>query len=355
MAVDDSFAIDPSGYTLSGDPGTGDFELDPSGFSLSGTDMGGGFNLDPSLFNLGVSSDFGGLPSLPFNQQPTMLSPQQDMISRLRSFFAGGQQPGTAPGTPQQGGGLLDKGALALGGIGALGGLAGIFQQLSQGAPTLKQTTSRGPASPQEQALLAQTLSQLSQMQGLAQNAEIQQAISRLAAGQLPISSDLVDQVTKAFSAVAAGTAEQAIEGARERGFSGGTELLGQAGSPQFSRQMAQVQHDTSQALVNLALGLPQAASNIHSQQFGLGMQPIQAQMGLLGQMGAQAPQTQITRGPAPSLLDSMGPFANIMSGLGGTLGGYAAANRPPSGQDQFYAALANRLSGSPGAGIGGG
>ena len=342
MAFDDLGYFDPGfaagqsfvpagGDTITGGAG------DP--LSFGSPDILGGAYYAPgqsSLYNPGGTAGF-----------PAALSPapEQDYVQRLMSFFTPEPaQPGQASN--------LDRAALALPAIGALGGLAGIFQQMSQGRSMIKQTTQRGPASPQEQALLAQTLSQLSQMQGLAHNAELQQAISRLAAGQLPISSNLVDQVTKAFSSVAANTAEQAIEGARERGFAGGTELLGGAGSPQYGRQMAQVQSDVSRALVDLALGLPVTASNIQAQQMGAQMQPVQGGINLLGQLGAQAPQTTTQQGPAPSLLQSMGPFANVLGGLGGALGGYAAATRPSSGQDQFYRALANQISmsGAPGA-----
>lgn len=314
--------------------GGGDFSLggggsDPSAFPIdsSSFNLGGGFSdpnsfgIDPSQFSLESS---GGLApgSLNLGGQGGW----QQLFASLFGGGGGGQQPGqpgtpTAPGEPQASG-LSNALGIGLPAIGAGAGLIGILQNLAGGRPvTTQQVKSNVQQSPQQAQLTGQTLSTLQGLQGLAQNAELQQAVSRLASGQLPISPDLVKQVTSAFGATAGGLAQNSIENARQRGFSGGMDLLGGAGSPQYSQSLAQLQSDVSQALVNLALGLPQTASNIQSQQVQNANVPLQGQLGLLGQLnqfaGLQGGQTAKTFGPQPNLLSALQPIGQLSQGLG--------------------------------------
>lgn len=345
---------------MADDFGFGDFDLSDftdspdSGLIASG---GGGGEAAPTtvtapdilsslgLFNTGSAGD----PFGPFTPNETIqTSAPTNLFDQYVSALIGtqgqngqGAQPGLLTGPGAQAG---------IAGLGVGAGLLGLIQQLASGGPvtTVRQQTR---TTPQEQQLTGQTLQALQGFQGLAHNAEINNAVKQLAAGQLPISPDLVKQVTSAFGATAGQLAQDSINNARERGFSGGTELLAGAGSPQYAQSLAQLQSDVSNALVNLAVGLPQTASNIQSQQVGNAAQGIGLQNDLLRALTQQNGFTQTSQ-TSGTLNSALGPFAQTLGATGGLLSGLNSFNRPQ--QQPITLNLGPGLSGFGGGGLSG-
>ena len=317
-----------------GDMGLGDFNLgnyfDPAmGGGLGGLsfwDMGmglgetGPLSLDPSWL---------GAPA-------TMAPPSLPQGPQGPGFMRQALDWGKANPMQAVGAGIT--------GLGAVGGLIGLLQAMSAGAPVKKETVTRvmQEASPQERQLLGQALQQLQQLQGLAMNQELQRAVSQLAQGQLPIGPDLISQVTKAFSSASGDIAEQAIQNARERGFAGGTELLGGPGSPYASRALAQLGSDVSRELINLGLGMPQAAAGIQGQLMQSAMQPLQAQTNLLNVLGSQRGMTQTgtMTGPEPTLMSSFSQIAPFLVGMGQLGAGVSSIGARPPASERYFEAL---------------
>lgn len=292
---------------------------------------GGGFPFSPNFSNFGPGENpFGSIFGFGGNTGPSGLGgntggDSQSFLQLLNAFTGG---------HPVQAG----VGAL---GVGA--GLTGLIQALMGHQPGAQQTHQ---ITGQERDLTGQTLGALQNLRGLANNAQLNQAVSRLAAGQLPISQDLVSQLTNAFGGVAGNLATGAINNARERGFSGGTNLLVGAGSPQYAQSLAQLQSDVSNQLVNLAVGLPQAASNINSQQIQGNAFGISQGNDLLRLLQSQNQiNTQNTGGS--SLFNALGPFTQTLGATGGLLAGLNAFNRPQQQQTNPVQPQ-NSLSGGP-------
>lgn len=322
-----------------------------------GGDVSGGSDITPPIGSVGDTTPG---PGIDLNALLGGGGNNNGLTLGGTSGFTGGSLlPGALPVPTAAPTGLLDQllsalnsrgGQAGIAGLGVGAGLLGLIQQLASGGPV---TTVKRQANttPQEQQLTGQTLQALQQLQSLAANTEINNAVKQLAAGQLPISPDLIKQVTGAFGATAGQLAQDSINNARERGFSGGTELLAGAGSPQYAQSLAQLQSDVSNALVNLAVGLPQAASNINAQQVGNAATGIGLQNDLLRALTAQNgfQQTSQTSG---NLLNSLGPFASVLGGTGGLIAGLNSFNKPD--RPSVTLNLGGGSSGTGGGGLSG-
>lgn len=346
-------AFDFGGFGDGADFNIDDFSgnADLSGF----TQPGGGESLDALIARLSSGGEPGSIETAIGSGNFPTGAPTGLYNQFLTALLGGGSGAGAGNGQNGQNGqnGLLTgRGAQAgVAGLGVGAGLIGLIQQLAGGGPvtTVKQ---QARTTPQEQQLTGQTLQALQRLQGMAGNAELNNAVKQLASGQLPISPDLIKQVTGAFGATAGQLASDSINNARERGFSGGTDLLAGAGSPQYSQSLAQLQSDVSNALVNLAVGLPQAASNIQSQQVGNQATGIGLQNDLLRALTQQNgfSQTSQTSG---NLLNSLGPFAQVLGGTGGLISGLNSFNNNGNRQP-FVFNLGTGSSGTGGSGLSG-
>lgn len=329
------FAIDPSGFSLYGestgfgDTGLGDFSLPSQDYNF----------WDPGTgdINWGQGLNF-GVPSLqsdnPFLSIPGSSYGNPVDQTLLQRIFQGTPSQNGQPGQP---GAISQVAGVGLPAMGTAAGLAGIIQQMTMGRPTSQsQIRSTVQASPQQAQLTSQTMQALQNLQAQAQNQQLQQAISSLLAGNLPITPNLVDQVTKAFGGSVSGLMKTTAENARARGWHGteGDVAMG-AGSPVFAQGINDIENQVNQALVNLALGIPQAAANMQGQLVNQQMAPIQGMESLLGTMtnmaGLQGGRDVKTLNPQPNqFLASLPAIGQLASGLGQMGVGRQMMTQPP-------------------------
>lgn len=334
--------------------------------------------------------DFGGQSQLFGDVPMSLFGPDQsqfDLLTQLQADLGASGQPqfqlqdfqnlfGFDPQLPnqtsfpqpvlptsgsQQQAGFLDQlmknpaqlAGLGITGLGAGLGLIGLFQKLAQGKPVTTQETTRAVAqsTPQEQALYAQALSTLAQLQGVAFNSDLQKTISALARGELNVAPSTVKSVTDAFTQAAGDIAENAIEDARNRGFAGGADLLQSAAAPLASRGLANVHSQVADAILKLGMGMPALAGQLSGQQTQNAMAPMSA-IGSLLNFGQQerfnaAPVFQTQTGQSPTLLDSLGPFGQLLGGVGGTLGALSSFGQPTMASVLQEALKSRSLSGN--------
>ena len=329
----DDFTIDPSGFRL------GEGPTYTSGGDYNFYNDSAPSNMDWGQFFGGLGTSFGGspldtsLPTLPYGYTPNAPASTSNLglLQRtMQALLGGSSQPasGTPPGSGAQGGqqqpGIISQLASSLiPAAGVASGIGGIIQNLTQGRPTTQQQLrSTVQESPQQSQLTGQTLQALQNLQGIAQNSQLQMAINNLLAGKLPITPDLVDQVTKAFGGSMSGLMKSTAENARLRGFHGseGDVALG-AGAPVFAQGINDLENQVNSALVNLALGIPGTAANMQSQLVNQAAAPISLSENLIGQLGQfaglQGGRDVTTLAPKPTLLSALGPLSQLAGGLG--------------------------------------
>lgn len=400
MGLFDSYyatGLDPSNYSLNigqlqGLGDIGNYNPYSGGFDL------GSLNLSPQPFNTDIGSlNLGGAggmvdgQSLWYDTQTQQfVTPQQMMqidpaAAQEALGGAGGQlttnmqapgappvggagtpgAPGTTPSTTDQ---LLKW--LALGGVGIGGvlGLAGALQTAQGKGDKTTTETQRdvAPATPGEGALTDALMRQVMQGQGpynqltsqLQQASDLQMQIMQalgptatgLARGSVPLTPELQRTVETAFTPQLGSIAQQAIESARQRGFPGGAELLGQGPAGAIAGPaLADLQGQIAAAKLQYATGLPMQAANIlqilsgqagqagqlQQSQFGQGLNLLQLQQN--ARLGAAGQNTTQQSFPGAPLAGAAQGFGNVLGGVGGALGGYAAINRPQLDFSSLY------------------
>lgn len=273
--------------------------------------------------------------------------------------------PGTAPSTTDQ---LLKWLALGGAGIGGVLGLAGALQTAQGKGDRTTQETTRdvAPAGAGESALTDALMRQAMQGQGpynqltsqIQQASDLQMQIMQalgptatgLARGSVPLTPELQRTVETAFTPQLGSIAQQAIESARQRGFPGGAELLGQGPAGAIAGPaLADLQGQIAAAKLQYATGLPMQAANIlqmlsgsagqagqlQQSQFGGGLNLLQLQQN--ARLGAAGQQTTQQTFPGAPLANAAQGFGNVLGGVGGALGGYAAINRPQLDLNTLY------------------
>jgi hypothetical protein len=277
--------------------------------------------------------------------------------------------PQQAPGAPGAAApaSMLDK--LLMGGLGAAPGLMGALGQLIGGG---KSGTSPN-MSPNQKALSAQTGQALGAMQPGAQNLwnagsglmgqlagqtspmqQQQQSIlaalapqaANMASGNMQIPPALQALVKQAYDPYIGDIAEQAINSARNRGFSGGADLLQQGPAGAIAGPaLARAAGMQAQSLLDAMLKFPQASANIA----GAYNQPINQATGIA--QGAMAPQLSQVTGLQnmfnsypmgqttqnniwPQVAQSLG------QGMAGAAQGYAKPDQQAQQQQQFNTLL---------------
>lgn len=308
----DDFGIDPSLFSLGGAYDQG-FSLPSGDFSLYGA-PNQGFNIPTQGFNFGGGGfDFGSMLG---GYDPSAYAAPPQINANMPQLPQQGAQ------TPQQPGGLfgISPQNLALGaGVGMTGlGLIGALQKMLGGEPLTTQRTTPAGATPAEAAALQAAMQNTQQAGGL-YNTLIQQ----LMGGQLGLSPEMNALVDASFQNTINKVVEQSIEGARQRGFAGGADLLQGAAGPVYARLAAELPGQMAQARLNTAFQVPQIGAQLAGGQAQVGAQ----QGALAADQARYRPITTQQTGPSSTLLDAMQPLAQTAGGLGGLLGGLALYN----------------------------
>jgi len=210
----------------------------------------------------------------------------------------------------------LQSGAGLLTALMGLGGLAGGIQTLAQGAPKQTQTTTAA-RTPEEQQALLDALSRSSQ-----QNSLMDSLAAMLMGGNLPPGVNRM--ITESFQNALGDIVEGSIEGARQRGFAGGADLLQGAAGPTYARLASQMPGQMAQTRLNALTGIPQAAQ-------GLGQTQNQ-NISLLAQLARPNNQTTTMQGPQPGIAQAMQPIAQGLGAMGQGLYGMSLFNKSLSG-----------------------
>lgn len=205
---------------------------------------------------------------------------------------------------------------------------------------------------------------------------------ARAGQGNLPLTPELARMVEEAFTPQLGDVATRAIESARQRGFAGGADLLGQAPGAIAGPALSDIQGQIAREKLNLALALPKLQSDLVGQagnvmgqystpaavrlsglnNLGLlnqnmlstlgsyGQQGVTSQLGvadaLARMVGAQTGigsslgqqrqggtgQTTTTAQPT-QLLDAFAPTASLLGGLGGLMYGLSGVSPSLSGR----------------------
>ena len=397
MSLFDSYyatGLNPSDFSLGagqlqGLGDVGNWNPYSGGFDLGSLNLsqpqssGGGLSTDIGSLNLGGAGGMVGGESLWYDTQTQQfVTPQQmmqiDPAAAQEALSGAGGQPTTnmqAPGLPPAGGpgssstdNLLKYLAYAGAGIGGVLGLAGALQT-AQGKgdkTTTEMQRDVAPAGAGESALTDALMRQAMQGQGpynqltsqIQQASDLQMQIMQalgptatgLARGSVPLTPELQRTVETAFTPQLGSIAQQAIESARQRGFPGGAELLGQGPAGAIAGPaLADLQGQIAAAKLQYATGLPMQAAQIMQMLSGSAGQAGQLQQGQFGgglnllqlqqnaRMGAAGQNTTQQTYPGAPLANAAQGFGNVLGGVGGALGGYAAINRPQLDPYTYY------------------